>query len=116
MSEVVHYTGKIKLVEKLPNETLEDQCKRILAQYDYTEMNSYCNSWKEMLYEEMYDRYVVANDDLYEVVEKKGIEYFTDIFNVFNNKDGSYNYDVMFYNGGCSFSEAVGIALDRISG
>ncbi len=116
MSEVVHYTGKIKLVEKLPNETLEEQCKRVLAQHGYIELDSYCNSWNEMLYEEMYEKYVIANDNLYEVIEKKNKEYDTDIFNIFDNKDGSYNYEVMFYNGGCSFSEAIGIALDRISG
>lgn len=116
MSEVAHYTGKIKLIEKLRNETLEEQCKRILMQHDYTELDSYCDSWKEMLYEEMYERYVIANDNLYEVVEKKDKKYDTDIFNVSDNKDGSYNYEVMFYDSGCSFNEAIEIALDRISG
>ena len=116
MSEVVHYTGKIKLVEKLPNETLEYQCKRILAQHGYTELESYCDSWNEMLYEEMYEKYVIVNGDLYEVIEKNDKKYDTDVFNASDNKDGSYNYEVMFYNGGCSFSEAIEIALDGISG
>lgn len=116
MSEVVHYTGKIKLVEKLPNESIEEQCRRILTQHKYTELNSYCESWEEMLYEEMYDNYVIVNDNLYEIVEKNDKEYDTDIFNISDNKDGSYDYEVMFYNGGCSFSEAIGIALNNISG
>ena len=115
MSEVVHYTGKIKLVEKLPNELIEEQCKRILMQHKYTELNSYCESWKEMLYEEMYDNYVIVNDNLYEIVEKNDKEYDTDIFNISDNKDGSYDYEVMFYDGGCSFSEAIEIALNNIN-
>ena len=114
MSEVVRYTGKIKLVEKLQNESLEEQCKRILMQHKYTELSSYCDSWIEMLYEEMYDNYVIVNDNLYEILEKNNKGYDTDIFNISENKDGSYDYEVMFYDGGCSFSEAIGIALDGI--
>lgn len=115
MSEVVHYTGKIKLVEKLQNESLEEQCKRILSQHNFYKKDSYCDSWETMLYEELYDKYVVVNDNLYEVVEKNDKEYDTDIFNIFENEDGSYNYEVMFYNAGCSFSEAIGIALNNIN-
>ena len=51
MSEVVHYTGKIKLVEKLQNESLEEQCKRILSQHNFYKKDSYCDSWETMLYE-----------------------------------------------------------------
>ena len=54
MSEMVHYTGKIAPVGKLPNETLEEQCKRILAEHNYFELNGYCDSWREMLYEKLY--------------------------------------------------------------
>ena len=50
MSEMVHYTGKISPVGKLPNETLEEQCERILKEHNYFELNSYCDSWREMLY------------------------------------------------------------------
>ena len=53
MSEMVHYTGKIAPVGKLPNETLEEQCKRILAKYNYLDLKSYCDSWREMLYEKI---------------------------------------------------------------
>jgi hypothetical protein len=29
MSETVHYKGKLEIVKKLDNETLENQCKRL---------------------------------------------------------------------------------------
>lgn len=113
MSEVVHYKGKIKLVEKLPNETLEEQCKRVLAEYDYHELPSYFSSWEEMLNEELYNRYVVANENIYKVIEKLDKQYHHDIFNATNNKDGTYDYEVMYYNGNCGFSEAIENALNR---
>lgn len=115
MGEVVHYTGKIKLVEKLYNESLEEQCKRVLVQHKYTQLNSYCSSWEEMLCDEMYDNYVIVNNNLYEIVEKNDKEYDNDIFNISKNKDGSYNYEVMFYDGGRTFSEAIAIALNNIN-
>ena len=69
MSEMVRYTGKLRLKEKLPNETLEEQCKRILREHNYLELQDYCDSWKEMLYDELYERYVVYNNEVYEVIE-----------------------------------------------
>ena len=41
MSETVHYTGKIAPVGKLPNETFEEQSKRILEEHNYLELNGY---------------------------------------------------------------------------
>ena len=81
MSEMVHYTGKIAPVGKLPNETLEEQCKRISAEHNYFELDGYCDSWSEMLCDKLYERYVIACGEVYKVIEKnhKGID--DDIFN-----------------------------------
>lgn len=114
MSEMVHYSGKLQLVDKLPNETLEEQCKRILAKHNYFELDSYCDSWREMLYEELYERYVIANNTIYEVVEKKHRSIDEDIFEAHANLDGSIEYEVMYYNGGCSFNEAIEEALENL--
>ena len=112
MSEMVHYTGKITPVGKLPNETLEEQCKRILAKYNYLDLNTYCDSWREMLCEELYERYVIAGGELYKVVEKNYKDMDEDIFNAHENEDGTIDYEVMYYNGGCSFNEAIEYALE----
>ena len=112
MSEMVHYSGKLEVVDTLPDETLEEQCKRILAKHNYFELDSYCDSWREMLCEELYERYVIANDTIYEVVEKKHRSIDEDIFEAHANLDGSIEYEVMYYNGGCSFNEAIEYALE----
>ena len=85
MSEMVHYTGKITPVGKLPNETLEEQCKRILAEHNYFELNGYCDSWREMLYEKLYERYVIACGEVYKVIEKNYKDIDDDIFNAHDN-------------------------------
>ena len=113
MSETVHYTGRLKLVEKLENETLEEQCKRILKWHKYTELNKYCDTWEEMLCDEFYKKYVIYNEDIYEVVELKD-RCNRDVFEAIENSDGSISYVVMYYNGGCSFDEAIGYALDKL--
>ena len=112
MSEIVHYTGKITPVGKLLNETLEEQCKRILAEHNYFELNGYCDSWREMLYEELYERYVIACGEVYKVIEKNNKNMDYDIFNAHDNEDGTIDYEVMYYDGGCSFNEAIEYALE----
>lgn len=107
MSEQVHYKGKIELVERL-DETLEEQCKRILMEYnvDLTDIDDYINEF----YEYFGDEYVISDNSLYKVIS---IEEVTDedVFSIHDNKDGTYDYEVSYYNGGCSFDEAINIGF-----
>ena len=114
MSEMVHYTGKITPVGKLLNETLEEQCKRILAEHNYFELDGYCDSWSEMLCDKLYERYVIACGEVYKVIEKNYKAIDDDIFNARDNGDGTIDYEVMYYDGGCSLNEAIEYALDDI--
>lgn len=114
MSETVHYTGKLEAVDALPDESLEDQCKRILAEHNYYNLDSLYDSWEEMFCEELYERYVIANDNIYKVVEKNNKSDEYDIFSATQNLDGTIDYEVMYYNGGCSFNEAVERALENM--
>lgn len=114
MSRTVHYTGRLELVEKLKDETLEEQCKRILSLYNYTDLHGYCDTWEEMLCDELYEKYVIHNEDVYKVVEKRSRNTDYDVFEAIENSDGSISYVVMYYNGGCSFDEAIGYALNKL--
>ena len=114
MSEMVYYTGKIAPVDKLPNETLEEQCKRILAKYNYLDLKSYCDSWREMLCGELYERYVIAGGEVYKVVEKNHRCIYEYIFEAHGNGDLTINYEVMYYNGACVFNEAIEEALENM--
>lgn len=116
MSETVLYIGKLKPVEKLLNvdETFEERCKRILKEHNYLELNDYCDSWEEMLCDELYDEYVIVDEDIYKIVEKNYRSIDDDVFEAHINNDGTISYEVMYYNGGCSFNEAIEEALQNI--
>ena len=114
MSETVRYKGKIKLIERKTNETLEEQCERILREHNYDELKDFYDSWEEMFGEEMYEKYVIHNDKIYEVLEQNCKDTDYDIFEAHKNEDGTIGYEVMYYNGGCSFDEAIGYALDEL--
>ena len=114
MSETVRYTGKMSLIPKLENETLEEQCKKILKEYDYSKLYSYYDSWEEMLCDKLYGQYVIFDNDIYKIIEKIHKNIDQDIFEAYHNNDGTISYEVMYYNGGCSFDEAISYALEKI--
>lgn len=114
MSEIVHYTGKIQYVEKLQNETLEEQCKRILSEHNHNDLYNYYDSWVEMLCDELYGEYIVAYGKIYKILDKNPKDTDGDIFNAHYNRDGTIDYDVMYYNCGCSLNEAIERALDSL--
>jgi len=105
MSETVHYKGTLKMCIKRHNETLEEQCKRIIREDN--------DSYKEMLLGEFYQEYIVYDDILYLVAEKKNIEPDGDIFIMNENMDGSLAFEVRYYNGGCGFDEAIEYAFEN---
>lgn len=114
MSEMMHYTGKLQLVENNLNETLEEQCKRILEEHNYHELERYSNSWSEMLYDKLYEQYIIANEKLYKVIENNYIDIDENIFIAHENTDKTIDYEVVYYNSGCSFSDAVKEALENM--
>ena len=110
MSETVHYRGTLTEVDMLDNETLEEQCKRLLGD---TELLSYYKSYQEMLLDQFYEIYIIYDDTLY-LVEKRNYEPDGDIFWSKGNEDRSISFEVKYYNGGCGFNEAIEEALENI--
>lgn len=116
MSDMVHYKGKIALIGKLQNETLEEQCKRILIdEHGITEIPEYCDSWEETMRDEMYGVYVIVDNNIYKILSKSAVdvEYHAVAF---DNEDGTISYDVSYYDGGCSFDEVIEDALSYKKG
>lgn len=111
MSETVHYRGVLTEVERLENETLEDQCKRMLK--NKTMSWSY-DSYREMLQDEFYDKYIIHNDKIYSI-DRKTIDVDEDIFHASKNINGTIDFEVKYYNGGCGFSEAIAEALKEVN-
>jgi len=110
MSEMEHYSGILREIPKLENETLEEQCKRLL---DVDEIEIYYESYKEMYEDKYYGECVIYNNLVYEINSRKADPY-DDIFIANKNSDGSINFEVQYYNGGCGFGNAIEIALNNI--
>jgi len=108
MSQMVHYKGVLTPVLRNIDETLEDQCKRL---YGKVKENCYYETYEEALFSEVYDKYVVHDNFLYSV-KRQQLEEDSDVFNATINDDDTIEFEVLYYNGGCSFDEAIGYALE----
>jgi hypothetical protein len=111
LSETVHYKGVLKEVERYPDENLSYQCKRLL---DNRELPSYYDSYEEFLRDELYKEYIIHDDIVYKY-EKEELDPESDIFEATRNINGDIEFEVLYYNGGCSFEEAIEEAMRNIS-
>lgn len=120
MSEMKHYVGKLKEVCPGSKETFEEMCHRILLEENVVGTDEivedyYYSEWSEVLQENLYDKYIVTVDKNYEkhlfmVSEKKKISDGCDVYNMHKNINGEYEYEVVYYDGGTSFDDAINFA------
>lgn len=109
MSSTVHYKGTLTKVDKLENEDLESQCKRLLGD---AELEKWCDNYEEMFLDKFYNEYVIYDNNIYKV-ERKELGHDMDIFNI-HEKNGKYEFEVMYYNGGYGFSDAIAKAFKNL--
>lgn len=103
MSETEHKIGKLKPCEM--KGTVEETCEVILSEMGIHD-HEFCDSYREKLEDVGYRKYFITNSTVYEV-EAKEKDPDDDIFIATKNEDGSIDFEVKYYNGGCSFSEAL---------
>lgn len=123
MSEMKHYIGKLKEVYPDSKETFEEMCHRILLQEniigkDEIAVDYYHSEWSEVLEGLLYGEYVVVVDDDYKkhllkISKKKEILSGSDVYYLHQNSSGEYEYEVVYYNGGTSFGDAINYAYER---
>lgn len=91
MSEIVHYKGTLKPTGK----SLKDYMPQAEDEYDLP-----------------YQEAILIDDIVYEVSKEELID--SDIFLASKNDDGSIDFQVKYYNGGCSFDEAIDESLKKL--
>lgn len=112
MSETKHHKGTltpIKIIKDLEHTAfliLQDELR-------YTMNMQYYSTYCEALDDVGYDSFIVINDIIYRICNMD-IDVADDIMNASINPDGSIDYEVKYYNGGCSFGEALEISINRI--
>jgi hypothetical protein len=112
MSETVHYKGILTRVLPNEGETIQDIAKRILDHHNI-EFDDCYDDYLECLQDNYYQGYVVLDDKIYEV-EKKELDPDSSLFKAVLYSDGTIEFEVKYYNGGCGFGEAIDHAYDNI--
>lgn len=62
---------------------------------------------------EFNDEFIINDKEVYKVIEDKNLE-DEDLFDAKENSDGTIDYTLRYYNGGCGFGEAIAKALERM--
>lgn len=110
MSETVSLVGKLILVEIQGD--IENTCRLILKE-NGQEKSEYDDSYREALEDWGYKQYYITDTAIFRV-EMESDDPYDDIFHAVKNDDGSYDFTLKYYSGGCSFSEAINEAIDNI--
>lgn len=104
MSEDEHIRGKLIPTGKTVEEYLEG-----------VTLNSWNESLEEYFEDEEYRTACIINGKVFEI-QSKDVDIYDDIFESSLNEDGSYDFEIKYYNGDCGFNEAIEEALDNCKG
>ena len=115
MSDLIWCKGKLTKVEKIDNETLEEQCKRICEDlgYDIEDELNFYDTCEELLLEESSSKYMKYNDELYSI-QSKDIDNYEEIFEAHINEDGSIGFESKYFGSEYFLEEAIMKSLDNI--
>jgi hypothetical protein len=111
MSETEWFKGKLEKID-CGSLGLEEFAKEFLGG---KKNDKYYDTFLEHLIEESRGIYFLYKNNLYEVLGRANIEDDEDIFRADLQPDGTINFELKFYNGGCNFQEAIETALDTIN-
>lgn len=114
MSETEHIRGTLTPYPVLEGESLLDtvnrfvKCNNRVIESTYINKNDPIDIIENMFYREA----IIINNTLYEV-EKQNFDY-DDVYIAHRNKDGKITFELVYYNGGCSFSDAIKVAIKNM--
>lgn len=118
MSETVHYRGKLVEIEATDTHTVNSRARLLCESFDIKEdvfwKKYYDGDYVNLLCNEKYDEYVCANNRLFKIESKESIDLEEEIIDVFDNEDGTFNYEVKYYNGGAGFEEVIEQAFNKL--
>lgn len=108
MSETEYHYGTVNKYSTNPD--IESVCKEICKKEGWVLDKSYYDSYQSVVEDMGYDtmKYLIIDDFVWSVDDTELDESH---FIGNKNKDGSISYNVGYYNGGCSFGEAIEEAI-----
>lgn len=101
MSETEHHKGKLTPTGKTLNEFMADK----------GEKPSYYDDNEEWFVNDFSENHALHKLVVY-AVEKESIDPYDDVMMASENEDGTIDFEVKYYNGGCCFHEAIETSLN----
>lgn len=103
------YETKIGTLEKI-DLTKEQIIEGWMVSNELPKYYNYPEDKDEIFRDEFDGVYVENKGQIYVIVNEKDLDY-EDIYHLTENPDGSFNYILKYYNGGCGFDEAIETAF-----
>jgi len=110
MSDYESHSGKLHLLHRYDAESFEDHCKRLWV----SEGKSLDDYREGILFEEFYEEYILANDQIWEIIEHSDLGDEDMFCKLTKNEDGSYSFHSRFYNGGTCLTEMISDELENL--
>lgn len=110
MSCTETHIGKVRKID-LQGKSIEDWAQNIAEELGY-ELGDFYDSYKELVFDELYFRYVFVGDEVYEIIEDKEISE-EDIEILTPEGNNTYSFTMQFYNGGTCLNEMLENAIKR---
>jgi len=122
MSQQEVHIGKLKRIERkiginhdgtVRIQSIEDWCEEYCKENNISHVKSFCDSWMDSLLFVFGEKFIIVNDEIYEVIEDKSFEE-CEILEANENEDGTIDFCLSFHNGGCGFIEALEEAIQNM--
>lgn len=93
---------------------IEEKCKQAVELLGLAYNPDNHDSYQECIEDAGYRSAYIYQDDIYQVTYSP-VEDDGDIYEANKNEDGTIDFLTRFYNGGCSFNEALDYAMEKLS-
>lgn len=109
MSYIEYHSGKLEIIPMKLDDSLEGQCKRIalkeVPNLDIKYILDNYDSFESFFRDNFYEEYLILNERIYKIIEHSKSD--EDMFDVWENSDGTISFSGSFYNGGTFLNEMI---------
>ena len=110
MSYTETHIGKVKKID-LQGKSIEDWAQAVAEELG-CELEDFYDFYKELVFDELYFKYVFVDDEIYEIVEDTEISE-EDVEILIPEGNDTYSFTMQFYNGGTCLNEMLENAIRK---
>lgn len=113
MSEDKHYAGKLRKIQRLEGQSLEEQCEELCKKYVHEKYHDlrYYESWAQCLDDNT--DFFISQGTVFEIYDLEDIDEYETV--ITKNSEKEYTFRSHFYNAATDLKECLQDELYRIS-